>query len=107
MTLPRISPVTLVILGLLVALDRRIPDNVAELRAGRWNKKEYSKAQGLYGRTMALIGVGRIGQEMIRRAAGFGLNVVMWSRRFDGESRPLTDLEARELGVDELTELVG
>src|SRR6188768_2267694 len=86
--------------GLILSLDRRIPDNVAALRAGAWNKKEFSKAQGLYGRTLALIGVGSIGQEMIRRAAGFGANVVMWSRRFDGESRPLTDLEARQLGVE-------
>src|SRR5712691_10768415 len=36
--------------ALLLALDRRVPDNVADLRAGRWNKKEYSKARGLFGR---------------------------------------------------------
>ncbi len=66
--------------GLLLSIDRRIPDNVAEMRAGTWNKKEYSKAQGLYGRTLVLLGVGSIGQEMIRRAAGFGMNVVIWSR---------------------------
>ena len=86
--------------GLILSLDRRIPDNVAELRAGNWNKKEFSRAQGLYGRTLALLGVGSIGQEMIRRAAGFGMNVVIWSRRFAGERRPLSDLEARELGVE-------
>jgi D-3-phosphoglycerate dehydrogenase len=86
--------------GLMLSLDRRIPDNVAELRGGTWNKKEYSKAQGLYGRTLALLGVGSIGQEMIRRAAGFGMNVVIWSRRFDGQDRPMTDVEARELGVE-------
>ncbi len=86
--------------GLILALDRRIPDNVAELRAGRWNKKEYAKAAGLFGRTLALVGAGAIGREMIRRAAGFGLNVVLWSRRFDGQDRPMTDAEARELGVD-------
>jgi D-3-phosphoglycerate dehydrogenase len=86
--------------GLILSLDRRIPDNVAELRGGSWNKKEYSKAQGLYGRTLALLGVGSIGQEMIRRAAGFGMNVVIWSRRFDGQQRPMTDIEARELGVE-------
>jgi D-3-phosphoglycerate dehydrogenase / 2-oxoglutarate reductase len=86
--------------GLMLALDRRIPDNVAELRGGTWNKKEYSKAQGLFGRTLALIGVGAIGQEMIRRAAGFGMPVVIWSRRFDGERRPMTDIEARALGVE-------
>jgi D-3-phosphoglycerate dehydrogenase len=86
--------------GLLLSIDRRIPDNVAELRAGVWNKKEYSKAQGLYGRTLVLLGVGSIGREMIRRAAGFGLNVVIWSRRFDGQNRPLTDIEAREMGIE-------
>ena len=86
--------------GLLLALDRRIPDNVTELRAGSWNKKEYSKARGLYGRTLVLLGVGSIGREMVRRAAGFGLNVVIWSRRFDGENRPLSDIEARELGIE-------
>ena len=45
-----------------------MPDNVADLRAGIWNKKEYSKARGLYGRTLGLLGVGSIGREMIRRA---------------------------------------
>ena len=87
--------------ALILAIDRRVPDNVAELRAGRWNKSEYAKAQGLYGRALGLLGVGSIGREMIRRAAGFGLDVVLWSRRFDGESRPLTDQEARELDVEE------
>src|ERR671919_119885 len=72
-------------LGLILALDRRIPDNVADLRAGTWNKKEYSKARGLYGRTLGLLGVGSIGREMIRRAAAFGLNVVIWSRRYAGQ----------------------
>ena len=54
--------------ALLLALDRRVPDNVAELRAGTWNKKEYSKARGLFGRTLGLLGYGNIGQEMARRA---------------------------------------
>src|SRR3954454_8977586 len=86
--------------GLMLSLDRRIPDNVSELRGGTWNKKEYSKAQGLYGRTIALLGVGSIGQEMIRRAGGFGMRVIIWSRRFDGEHRPLTEAEAREMGIE-------
>ena len=86
--------------ALILALDRRVPDNVVDLRAGKWNKKDYSKAQGLFGQTLGLLGVGNIGQEMIRRAAGFGLNVVIWSRRFAGQRRPMTDQEARELGVE-------
>ena len=69
--------------GLILALDRRIPDNVADLRAGTWNKKDYSKARGLSGRTLGLIGFGNIGQEMAIRATAFGMPVVAWSRRFD------------------------
>jgi D-3-phosphoglycerate dehydrogenase / 2-oxoglutarate reductase len=68
--------------ALLLSLDRRVPDNVADLRAGTWNKKEYSKARGLYGRTLGLLGYGNIGQEMARRAHAFGMPIVVWSRRF-------------------------
>ena len=71
--------------GLILALDRRIPDNVADLRAGRWNKKEYSKAKGLYGRTLGLLGFGHVAQEVARRAMAFGMPVLVWSRRFDGD----------------------
>jgi len=78
--------------GLILALDRRLADNVASLRAGLWNKKEYSKAKGLYGRVLGLVGLGQIGREMIPRAKGFGLRVVAWSRS-------LTPQRAEELGV--------
>ena len=65
--------------GLILSLDRRIPDNVADLRAGKWNKKEYSKAAGLYGRTLGVLGFGNIGQEMAKRAQAFGMNIAVWS----------------------------
>jgi D-3-phosphoglycerate dehydrogenase / 2-oxoglutarate reductase len=65
--------------GLMLALDRRIPDNVSDLRAGKWNKKEYSKAPGLYGRTLGLLGFGSIAQEMARRAQAFGMSLAVWS----------------------------
>jgi D-3-phosphoglycerate dehydrogenase / 2-oxoglutarate reductase len=68
--------------ALMLALDRRVPDNVAELRAGTWNKKEYSKAKGLLGRTIGLVGYGSIGHEVARRAHAFGMPIVVWSRRF-------------------------
>ncbi|MBC8646437.1 MAG: hydroxyacid dehydrogenase, partial [Thermoanaerobaculia bacterium] len=79
--------------GLLLALDRRIPENATDLKQGVWNKKEYSKARGLFGRTLGLIGVGGIGREMIPRARAFGMPVVAWSRS-------LTPARARELGVE-------
>ncbi len=86
--------------ALILALDRRVPDNVAELRAGHWDKKGFSNAQGLYGRTIGVLGIGSIGQEVIRRAAGFGMPIVIWSRRFDGNDRPMNEDEARELGIE-------
>lgn len=80
------------VMGLLLALDRRIPDQVADLRNGQWRKGEYSKARGLYGRTLGIVGLGQIGKEIARRAQAFGMNVVAWSRN-------LTDLEAERLQV--------
>lgn len=79
--------------GLILALDRRIPDNVTELREKKWNKKEYSKARGLYGRTLGVIGTGQIGRLVIARAQAFGMPVVAWSRS-------LTPEKAEELGVE-------
>src|SRR5438094_2153409 len=66
--------------ALILALDRRIADNVVSLRNGQWNKTEYSKARGLFGRTLGIIGLGQIGREMIPRAKGLGLAVAAWSR---------------------------
>jgi D-3-phosphoglycerate dehydrogenase len=79
--------------ALILALDRRIADNVIALRKGEWNKKEFSKAHGLFGRTLGLVGVGKIGAEMIPRAQGFGMRVIAWSRS-------LTPERAAELGVE-------
>ena len=62
-------------IGLMIALDRRIPDNVIDFRNGKWNKAEYSKAQGLKGKTLGIIGVGNIGKEVTKRAQAFGMNV--------------------------------
>src|SRR6185369_13197807 len=72
--------------ALILALDRRIADNVIALRRGEWNKKEFSKARGLFGRTLGLIGLGKIGQEMIARAHAFGMPVIAWSRSLTPES---------------------
>src|SRR5512133_424999 len=70
-------------IGLVLALDRRIPDQVAELRAGHWNKKGFSEARGVYGRTIGIAGCGSIGREVIRRARALGMRVVAWSRSPD------------------------
>jgi D-3-phosphoglycerate dehydrogenase len=86
------SAVAELVLGLIVALDRRIPDAVASLRAGKWERQEYGKAEGLQGRTLGLAGLGAIGREVAQRARSLGLNVIAWSRS-------LTPARAAELGV--------
>jgi D-3-phosphoglycerate dehydrogenase len=80
------------VLGLMVSLDRRIPDAVASMRAGKWERQEYSKAEGLHGKTMGVAGLGAIGREVAVRARAFGLNVVGWGRSF-------TAARATEMGI--------
>jgi len=63
-------------IGLLIAIDRHIAAGTADLRAGSWNKKAYSKAAGLFGCRMGIIGVGDIGIATAARASAFGLDVV-------------------------------
>ncbi len=81
------------VFALLLALDRRIADNVAALRAHQWNKKEFSKADGVFGKTLGVIGTGQIGREVIQRAHAFGLHVLAWSRSLNLQ-------KAKELGVE-------
>ena len=79
-------------MALILALDRRVVDATVELRAGKWNKKEFSKAAGLHGRTIGIAGLGAIGREVLGRAHAFGLVAHAWSRS-------LTPEKAEELGV--------
>lgn len=78
--------------GLMLSLDRKIPDNVSQFRAREWNKAGFSKARGLKGLTLGLIGMGNISQEMVTRAHAFGMDVIAWSSW-------LTDEDAAKLGV--------
>ena len=79
-------------IGLLIAADRRIPDALLDLRAGKWRKKEYGKARGLKGRTLGIVGLGSIGCAVARRAQGLDMNVIGWSRS-------LTPAKAKSLGI--------
>lgn len=90
--------------ALILALDRRVADNVITLRRGEWNKKEFSKARGLFGRTLGLIGLGKIGLEMIPRAHAFGMPVVAWSRSLNSERAAALGVEYRADPIDVATE---
>jgi D-3-phosphoglycerate dehydrogenase len=86
------SAVSELVFGLMLALDRRIPDAVASLRAGKWERQEYGKAEGLQGKTLGVAGLGAIGRDVALRARAFGLNVLGWSRS-------LTPARAAEMGI--------
>jgi D-3-phosphoglycerate dehydrogenase len=93
-------------MGLLLAIDRRIADNVVDARGGRWDKKAYGKAEGLLGSTMGVLGLGSIGFLVAERAAAFGIKVQSVAR--DGRS-PAAVARAEELGItmcDSLDELL-
>ena len=72
-------------IGLMIAADRRIADCTADLRSGTWNKKMYSKAAGLKGRTLAIIGLGAIGKAVAVRASALGMDIAGWSRSLTPE----------------------
>ncbi|MDP2362760.1 MAG: 3-phosphoglycerate dehydrogenase [Ignavibacteria bacterium] len=63
-------------IGLMLSLDRCIPENVIDFNKGIWNKDKYSKGKGLKGKTLGLIGVGNIGKEVARRALAFEMTVL-------------------------------
>ncbi len=84
-------------MGLIIALDRRIPDNVAELRRGAWNKKGFSRARGLFGTTLGILGSGAIGLELMARAAAFGMRLAVLDR--PGRSETVR-ARLQSLGVD-------
>lgn len=85
-------------LGLLLAVDRRIPEQNAALQERRWNKSVFQHADGLKGKIFGVVGVGSIGREVIKRAKSFDMPVVAWSRS-------LTDQKAAELGISSVSSL--
>ncbi|HKQ41237.1 MAG TPA: NAD(P)-dependent oxidoreductase, partial [Pseudonocardia sp.] len=93
-------------LGLILALDRRIADNVADARRGRWEKKTYSKANGLLGSTLGIVGLGSVGLAVAERAAAFGMRIGCVNRagRSQATSDRLAELDA--VGFATLPELL-
>jgi D-3-phosphoglycerate dehydrogenase / 2-oxoglutarate reductase len=91
-------------LGLLLAVDRAIPDNTSELRAGRWDKKRFaSVGRGLYGRSLGIVGVGSIGLAVAERAAGFGMRLFAQAK---GSRAPETEQRIDQLGIELIPDLV-
>jgi D-3-phosphoglycerate dehydrogenase / 2-oxoglutarate reductase len=83
-------------IGLLLALDRRIPENVSDLRAGRWDKKRYATGRGILGRRVGVIGLGHVGLAFAERVAALGANVYAVAK--PGRSADV-NARARAIGV--------
>jgi len=94
-------------MGLLIALDRRIHENVIDLRNGKWNKKKYSVSRGLVGQHMAILGLGAIGLAVAERARAFGIHLWALDKpgRSDSAQRALAALGIKT--VSNLAELLG
>ena len=87
--------------GLLIAAARRFGEGFDYVRAGRWGPWEPNLLWGseIYGSTLGIVGFGRIGRAVARRAAGFGMPVVFTSRRGAAAG---DDLGATAVGFEEL-----
>jgi D-3-phosphoglycerate dehydrogenase / 2-oxoglutarate reductase len=85
--------------GLIVALARNIPQAHAALKAGRWERSRWGGVE-LAGKSLGVIGFGRIGQQVARRGVGLGMSVLAYDP-FVGDER------FRELGVDRADTLDG
>jgi D-3-phosphoglycerate dehydrogenase len=86
-------------LALLIALARRVPQANASLRAGRWERKRFIGVE-LQGKTLGIIGLGRIGRTVAARARGFGMNILAYDPFIaPGQAR---DLELEVASLDEL-----
>ncbi|MFL6131501.1 MAG: NAD(P)-dependent oxidoreductase [Nocardioidaceae bacterium] len=91
-------------LGLLLAVDRAIPDSTSELRAGRWDKQRFAAVgRGLYGRSLGIVGLGNIGLAVAERAAGFGMQLLAQAK---GSRSQEALTRIADLGIELVPDLV-
>lgn len=86
-------------IALMLSLARQIPQAVASMKEGKWDKKRFMGVE-LYNKTLGIIGIGNIGKQVAKRAIGLGMNVI-------GYDPYLSEENAGEIGIKkvELTEL--
>ena len=81
------------VIGQMIAADRRIVAAGRDLQQGKWRKKEYGKARGLKSRVFGIVGLGSIGKAVAKRAQGLEMHVIAWSRS-------LTKEKTEPLGIE-------
>ncbi len=82
--------------ALLLALVRRVPAADRSMKEGEWDRKRYSGIE-LYGKTLGLVGAGRIGSEVARRARAFGMRVVAYDPFLSAERAKALEIELAPL----------
>lgn len=87
-------------MGLLLSLDRRIPDAAQSIREGRWEKGHYADAMGLKGKRIGLLGLGAVGREVLDRVRSFGMIPYAWSRGLTGSRAKELDVIPTKSPVD-------
>jgi len=83
----------------MLAITRFIPQASASMAAGKWEKKKF-KGVELYKKTLGVLGIGRIGQEVAKRALGFEMTVIAYDPFVTQEM--LGDLNVKMVSMDEL-----
>ncbi len=81
-------------LALMLSLARQVPAADASVKAGKWERSKFMGVE-LFGKTLGVVGLGRIGREVARRAQAFGMTVI-------GHDPFVSEAQARELGVEPL-----
>ena len=82
---------------MLLSLARKVPQACASMNAGKWDRKQFQGAE-LSGKTLGVLGLGRIGSEVAKRAVAFGMTVL-------GYDPFLTDARAQALGIELISDL--
>ena len=84
--------------ALMLGVARRLPESDRFVRAGKWTGVYWSQLMGadVHGATLGIIGLGRIGQAIARRAQGFGMRVLYHNRKPDPEAERSVGAEYRE-----------
>jgi D-3-phosphoglycerate dehydrogenase len=88
-------------LGLMLSLARRIPAADRNTRAGGWDRQRFTGVE-LSGKTLGIVGLGRIGRLVAQRARAFGMTLVAYDPLVDPQSAAVRSLEVRLLGLEEL-----
>jgi D-3-phosphoglycerate dehydrogenase len=88
-------------IGLMLSLARRIPQADSSTRAGKWERQKFTGGE-LFGKTLGLVGLGRIGLLAAQRALAFGMNIAAFDPMLRADSIPVIQCRATLMSLEEL-----